>query len=105
MCASPATTSTSPAWHRRPDAVATSEQPPSAYLDRFSVDSWIASEESLRLLLDIHGPEHVMLGSDYPYPLGEGRVGALVRRTLMPDHDRELVLGGNATAFLGMVPA
>lgn len=46
-----------------------------------------------------------MLGSDYPYPLGEERVGALVRRTLMPDHDRELVLGGNATAFLGMVPA
>ena len=93
------------AWHRRPDAVATSAQPPSAYLDRFSVDSWVASEDSLRLLLEVHGAEHVMLGSDYPYPLGEERVGALVRHALMPEHDRALILGGNATAFLGMVPA
>lgn len=93
------------AWHRRPDAVATSEHPPSHYLDRFSVDSMVSSPEALRLLLDVHGPDQIMLGSDYPYPLGEEHAGALVRSAVLPDDDRALILGGNATAFLGMVPA
>lgn len=94
------------AWHRRPDLVATSEQPPSAYLDRFSVDSVVFTEEALRLLIDTLGPEQIMLGSDYPYPLGERPAGAVVRRSpSLLDRERQLILSDNATRFLGMVPA
>ena len=32
------------AWHRRPDVIATSEHPPSHYVDRFSVDSVVFDE-------------------------------------------------------------
>ena len=94
------------AWHQRHDAVGTSERPPSEYLDRFSVDSVVFTEEALRLLMDTLGPEQVMLGSDYPYPLGERPVGHLIRTApSLLDRERQLLLGDNATRFLGMVPA
>ena len=91
------------AWHQRPDVVGVSAQPPSAYLDRFSVDSVVFDERALRLLVDTMGPERVMLGSDYPYPLGERPAGAVVRGASFLDaHDRALILGGNAESFLDL---
>ena len=67
------------AWHRRHDVVGTSEHPPSHYLDRFSVDSVVFDQRALRLLVDTLGADRVMVGSDYPYPLGERPAGAVVR--------------------------
>lgn len=95
------------AWHRRPDLIATSEHPPSHYVDRFSVDTVVFQEPSLRLLVDVMGAERVMLGSDYPYPLGESPAGDLVRRAgFLTDEQRRAILGGNALRFLGaQVPA
>lgn len=90
------------AWYRRPDLIATSEHPPSHYVDRFSVDSVVFQEASLRLLVDVMGAERVMLGSDYPYPLGESPAGELVRRaSFLTDQQRVHILGGNAASFLG----
>ncbi|KAA9159657.1 amidohydrolase [Amycolatopsis acidicola] len=92
------------AWHGRPDVIATSEHPPSHYLDRFSVDSVVFSEPALRLLVDTMGPERVLLGSDYPYPLGERPVGKVIREaSFLSDDDRARLLGGNAAQFLGVV--
>ena len=89
------------AWHQRPDLVGVSAQPPSAYLDRFSVDSVVFDERALRLLVDTMGAERVMLGSDYPYPLGERPSGRVVRdASFLSDDERALILGGNAETFL-----
>ena len=94
------------AWHQRPDLVGVSAQPPSAYLDRFSVDSVVFDEPALRLLIDTMGAERVMLGSDYPYALGERPAGRVVRdATFLSDGDRARVLGGNAEAFLNLQAA
>ncbi|MEU4571085.1 amidohydrolase family protein [Nonomuraea sp. NPDC023979] len=90
------------AWHRRDDLVGVSERPPSAYLGRFAVDTVVFDERALRLLVDTIGEDHVMLGSDYPYPLGESPVGALVRKAgFLSDEARAKLLSGNAGAFLG----
>ncbi|MFI6324467.1 amidohydrolase family protein [Nonomuraea sp. NPDC050556] len=90
------------AWHRRNDLVGVSEFPPSHYLDRFSVDSVVFDERALRLLVDTMGEERVMLGSDYPYPLGESPVGGLIRSAaFLSDEARARILGGNAAVFLG----
>lgn len=90
------------AWHQRPDLIATSEHPPSHYLDRFSVDSVVFQEPSLRLLLDVMGPDRILLGSDYPYPLGESPAGDLIRNTsILSESERAKLLGGNAVRFLG----
>ena len=49
------------------------------------------------------GSERVMLGSDYPFPLGEQRVGALVRGAGCLDAPaRAALLGGNARAFFDL---
>ena len=94
------------AWHRRPELVATSEHPPSHYLNRFSVDTVVFAEPALRLLVDTVGAERVMLGSDYPYPLGERPVGHLVRRaSFLSEPARAQLLGGNAARFLGRAVA
>ncbi|TQK68930.1 amidohydrolase family protein [Nocardioides sp. SLBN-35] len=90
------------AWHRRSDVIATSQLPPSAYVGRFSVDSVVFEPAALRLLVDTLGAEQVMVGSDYPYPLGERPVADVVRRAdFLDDAARELILRGNALRFLG----
>ena len=91
------------AWHARPDVIATSEHPPSHYLDRFSVDSVVFTEPALRLLVDTLGAGQVMLGSDYPYPLGEGDVGSLIRgASFLSGDERTALLGANAVRYLGL---
>ncbi|MDG4829123.1 amidohydrolase family protein [Solwaraspora sp. WMMD1047] len=91
------------AWHRRGDVVrGRSEQPPSHYVDRFSVDTVVFEPAALRLLVETMGAERVMLGSDYPYPLGERPVGKVVRSAdFLTDRQRDLLLAGNAARFLG----
>jgi aminocarboxymuconate-semialdehyde decarboxylase len=90
------------AWHRRNDLVGVSQRPPSAYLGRFAVDSAVFDERALRLLVDTIGEDHVLLGSDYPYPLGESPAGALIRGAgFLSGTARAKLLGGNAEAFLG----
>jgi tryptophan 2,3-dioxygenase len=48
------------------------------------------------------GSERVMLGSDYPFPLGEHRVGALIRSSNLTPQAKDQLLGENALQFLGM---
>ncbi|MEU8632546.1 amidohydrolase family protein [Amycolatopsis sp. NPDC048633] len=91
------------AWYERQDLVGVSEQPPSSYLGRFSVDSVVFDPSALRLLVDVLGVENVLLGSDYPYPLGERPVGQVVRKAqFLSEPARELLLGGNAARFLSL---
>ncbi len=89
-------------FHARPDLVAVSNpHPPSRYLDRLYVDSLTHDADALRLLLRLHGPSRVALGSDYPFPLGEARPGALIAG--MGDLDvgtRARLLHGTALEFL-----
>ena len=94
------------AWRNRPDVVGTSELAPSHYVSRFSVDSVVFDHRTLRYLIDIMGVDRVMLGSDYPYPLGERPVGSVVRdNPLLTDIEVEAVLSGNARRFLNEIPA
>ena len=91
------------AWHGRNDIIGTSEFPPSHYLGRFYVDSVVFDERALRLLVDTVGVDRVMVGSDYPYPLGERKVGDVVRKSsFLDDTGRRLLSRANAERFLGM---
>ncbi len=91
------------AWHRRGDVVrGRSAHPPSHYVDRFYVDTVVFSQQALRLLVDTLGTERILLGSDYPYPLGERPAGRVIREAeFLSDADRAALLGGNARRFLG----
>ncbi|MFC6082623.1 amidohydrolase family protein [Sphaerisporangium aureirubrum] len=91
------------AWHRRGDVVrGRSAFPPSHYTDRFHVDTVVFDPAALRLLVDTMGEDQVILGSDYPYPLGERPVGRVVHESgFLTPAQRTKLLSGNARRFLG----
>jgi aminocarboxymuconate-semialdehyde decarboxylase len=90
------------AWHHHPVARGESEHSPSYYLNRFSVDSAVFDQRALEFLVQTMGADRVMLGSDYPFPLGEERVGSLIRESSLPQHAKAKLLGANAARFLGL---
>jgi aminocarboxymuconate-semialdehyde decarboxylase len=88
------------AWHHHPVARGDCQHPPSHYLDRFYTDSAVFDQRSLQFLVGTMGADQVMLGSDYPFPLGEERVGSLIRQSNLPQHTKAKLLSGNAARFL-----
>ena len=91
------------AWHGRHDIVGVSARPPSTYVGRFSVDSVVFEPAALRTLVDTLGARNVMVGSDYPYPLGDRPVGEVVRRsTFLTADERAAIMTGNAQRFLAL---
>jgi aminocarboxymuconate-semialdehyde decarboxylase len=94
------------AWHHHPAVKGQAQHPPSSYCDRFSLDTAVFSADALAMLIKTVGEDRVMLGSDYPFPLGEQQVGKLVREAALTPAQKQKLLGGNACAFLGLaVPA
>jgi len=94
------------AWRRRDIVRGKSTDVPSSYLRRFYVDSAVFDAAALRFLADVMGEDRVMLGSDYPFPLGEEIVGELIRTA--PGFSAAVkaqLLGGNAERFLALAEA
>jgi aminocarboxymuconate-semialdehyde decarboxylase len=46
-------------------------QPPSSFLPRFLYDTVVFAPEALRFLVDRVGHDRVVMGSDYPFPMGD----------------------------------
>jgi aminocarboxymuconate-semialdehyde decarboxylase len=90
------------AWQHHPVAHGVCEFPPSRYVSRFYVDSAVFDERALGFLVGTMGAERVVLGSDYPFPLGEHRVGALIRSSHLTAQAKDRLLGANALEFLGL---
>ena len=53
-------------------------------------------------LVETMGTERVMLGSDYPFPLGEHRVGSLIRAQRLCRTDESPFAGRECRKFLGL---
>jgi aminocarboxymuconate-semialdehyde decarboxylase len=90
------------AWHHHPVARGECQHPPNHYLNRFSTDSAVFDRRALQFLVETMGADQVMLGSDYPFPLGEERVGSLIRHSDLPKQSKAKLLSGNAMRFLGL---
>lgn len=90
------------AWEHHPVAHGNCKLPPKQYLDRFYVDSAVFDARALQFLVETMRAERVMLGSDYPFPLGEHGIGSLIRSSNFTPAEKGLLLGGNAEKFLGL---
>jgi aminocarboxymuconate-semialdehyde decarboxylase len=91
------------AWEVRPECRLHIDRPPSEYLRQVYVDTVVYTPESVRALIDNMGVEHVLLGTDYPFDMGEDDPVGLVERVPgLTDEERALVCGGNAARLLGM---
>ncbi len=70
---------------------------------RFWVDSLTHDADAVRLALKHMGAPRVALGSDYPFPLGEDRPGAVIASMAdLSTPEREDLLSGAAREFLRM---
>ncbi len=91
------------AWRHRDIVRKNCPRLPSDYARRFHVDSAVFDPGALQLLVNVMGADRVMLGSDYPYPLGEQRIGNLVGSSaFLGERQRRQILEGNAKAFFGL---
>ena len=88
------------AWQHRDIVREHCPQLPSTYTDRFSVDSAVFDQGALRLLIDVMGIDRVMLGTDYPFPLGEQKMGNLVRSSkILSQAEKSSILEDNPKSF------
>ncbi len=89
------------AWRARPDCRTVIKKPPSSYLEKFYFDSITFDPLMLKLLVDRFGADHVVLGTDYPYDMGEDDpLGLMAAVKRLSKADRELIQGGNAARLL-----
>ncbi len=84
------------------EARASAPKPPSAYLDRFWLDTITFDPGWLGYLVGRFGADHVVLGSDYPLPLGPRDPVGEVRALGLDAASEAAILGGNACALLGL---
>jgi aminocarboxymuconate-semialdehyde decarboxylase len=87
----------------RPDIVATNNKVnPLSYIGRFWCDSLIHDEEALDLLIKKIGIDRIILGSDYPFPLGEHEAGKMVAESSrLTEEQKYKILFGNVFEFFG----
>jgi aminocarboxymuconate-semialdehyde decarboxylase len=88
-------------WEVRDEAKVKIKNPPSESLGRLFYDTILHSKINLEFLINAVGPEHVLLGSDYPFDMGNLDCVARVQALSIPEASRDLVLGGYARTLLG----
>ncbi len=91
------------AYHARQDVRHGVPRPPSEYLSRFYYDTMVFEPDQLGFLIAKYGADHVLLGTDYPYDMGEPDPLGLIQRVEgLSEREVDLVAGGNAARLLGM---
>lgn len=92
-------TTTSPIQHLRIQQSLGPSRPARVYVDSLTHDA-----HALRTLIRLFGVERIMLGTDYPFPLGEAVAGAMIE-TMHPPlaaAERAWLMHRSAEEFLGL---
>jgi aminocarboxymuconate-semialdehyde decarboxylase len=76
---------------------------PQDSLARLHYDTIVHSQRALEFLLATVGSERVLMGSDYPFDMGEFDCVTRVEALPIPHADRDAVLGARARELLGHV--
>jgi aminocarboxymuconate-semialdehyde decarboxylase len=83
-------------WKVRPEVRRLTADAPSTYLKRMYFDTCVFSPHLVELLVEVAGADRVMMGSDYPFDMGDPDPVGTVRATKLSDADKEKLLCGNA---------
>lgn len=91
------------AWHFRDIARGKSAFPPSHYLDRFYLDTAVFDHDALDLLVKKMTTKKLMFGTDYPFPLGEQKMGQLIKTSsTLTATEQQQLLASNAEQFFNL---
>jgi aminocarboxymuconate-semialdehyde decarboxylase len=89
------------AWGARSDAHGSLPHPPSSYLRKIYVDTIVYNAHQLRYLAEVFGVDHILLGTDYPYDMGEYEPLEHIAGAFPPDSPEfAAIAGGNARELL-----
>ncbi|KNC74660.1 hypothetical protein SARC_12800 [Sphaeroforma arctica JP610] len=81
----------------RPDLCQTNNTvDPEVYLKRLWIDSLVHDEDALRLAVKKLGSRNIMLGTDYPFVLGEHMPGKLIEDVARSDEELIAAAGGSS---------
>jgi aminocarboxymuconate-semialdehyde decarboxylase len=87
-------------WQVRPEARANIDRPPSDYLRLLCFDSLVHSVPALNFLVETVGPRRVMMGTDYPFDMGDrDPVKTVASLPHLSDDQKEMIFGTNAAAL------
>jgi aminocarboxymuconate-semialdehyde decarboxylase len=75
---------------------------PTEYVKRMYYDSLVFTPEALRHLVAEVGANHIMMGTDYPFPWVSTPVDHVIDTAPLSDAQREEILGGTAVKLLGL---
>lgn len=91
------------AYHARRDVRAELPRPPSTYLRQFYFDTMVFETDQLGFLIEKYGADHIVLGTDYPYDMGEtDPLGLIGRVPGLSEEQIAAISGGNAARLLGI---
>ena len=88
-------------WERK-DVAHTNDKPPSEFTDRLYYDTAVFNTTLLGRLVQDVGVDHVLLGTDHPFELGDSTPLDTVRDLGLDEADTAAILGGTARALLGL---
>jgi len=83
-------------------AAAKIPKPPGEYVKLLNFDTITHSTMALEYLVANFGADHVVLGSDYPYDMGDPEPVASLRAARIDDSSLEQIAGANACKLLGI---
>jgi aminocarboxymuconate-semialdehyde decarboxylase len=89
----------------QPQARSRLRESPDDSIRRFYFDTLTHDDRLLAALIDYVGPEHVLMGSDYPFDMGDARHVDTVRALGLDADVEAAILAGNAERLLGLQPA
>lgn len=84
----------------QPQARSRLSESPDDSIRRFYFDTLTHDEALLRALIEYAGPDHVLLGSDYPFDMGDARHVDTVRSLELEPGTEAAILAGNAERIL-----
>jgi aminocarboxymuconate-semialdehyde decarboxylase len=75
---------------------------PRAGFEKLYFDSLVFEPDVLEFLCQRVGAERIMLGSDWPFPIGDFKPADVVQKANISASDRDAILGGTAAQLLGL---
>lgn len=88
-------------WERKPVAH-TTERPPNELFNQLYYDTAVFDRVALSRLIEDVGPDHVLVGTDFPFDLADVDPVASVAAVSLADDARQSILGRTAARLLGL---
>ena len=91
------------AWGARSDSHGDLPQPPTSYLKKVYFDTVVFTPHQLKVLIEVFGADHILMGTDYPFDMAEfDPIGHLASVDTLDASTTAAIAGGNAKKLLGL---